>query len=83
MLFVSLILGILSVTDVQQHKFMCPKHTDDDTSSSDFPQSAGPGRCTFVVTGFIQCCKVINNVVPFPQILGCVFFKGATSLVLQ
>jgi len=86
MLFASLILGILSVTDVQQHEVHVPKTHRWWSPLFVLMRSLGPGRCLIVFYGFMQCCNVTNSVVPFFPFHGCFgrcYKSGATSLVLQ
>ena len=61
--------------------FLCAQNTP----LFDFMQSAGPGRCLIVFTGFIQCCNVTNSIVPFFPFQGffCRYYKSeATTTII-
>ena len=65
-IFASLILGIPSET---VYVFMCPKHTWWFSLFDVMRSVVSPGRSLIVFTGFVLCCNVTNNVVPFSPFL--------------
>jgi len=85
MLFASLIVGILIVTDDQQHEVHVPKTHRWWSPLSDLMRLAGPGRSLIVFTGYIQSCNVVNSVVPFlpfQGFFGRCYKSGATTTMI-